>query len=102
MTCESLILRVLITFGCIIPVACFGTGKLGHCVKRCATFVVVGLVSPALKEPLKAALQVAEAASKPHTRFQYLRQFKIFLAFVISLDTKKCDTVAYVMLFLEF
>ena len=52
---------------------------MGHCVKRCFTFVVVDFVSPALREPVKRALQWAEAAIGPHIRFQYLRNVKHFL-----------------------
>ena len=39
---------------------------------------------------------------RPYTRAQYLRQFKLYLAFPISRDLRICDSSACVMRFLEF
>ena len=47
-------------------------------------------------------LTLAGTAIRPHTRAQYLRQFKLYLAFVISRDLKICHSSGCIMLFLEF
>ena len=48
------------------------------------------------------ALNRADSALRPHTRAQYTRQFKLFLAFAISRGLKILDAQASVLLFLEF
>ena len=48
------------------------------------------------------ALNRADSALRPHTRAQYTRQFKLFLAFAISQGLKLLDAQASVLLFLEF
>ena len=64
-------------------------------------FVIVG-VGYQWSNSLKSALTLAGTAIRSHTRAQYLRQFKLYLAFVISQDLRICDSSGCIMLFLEF
>ena len=75
---------------------------MGSCVKQDFMFVIVELGSSQWTNALTSALDLARTAIRPHTRPQYLRQFKLYLAFVISRDLRICDSAACVMLFLEF
>ena len=38
----------------------------------------------------------------PHTRAQYIKQFKLFVAFMLQCDCKKWDATSSVLCFLEF
>ena len=65
-------------------------------------FVIVELDPYKLPDPLTPALNLAGTDIRPHMRAQYLRQFKLYLAFVISRDLRICDSSACIMSFLEF
>ena len=64
-------------------------------------FVIVG-IGHQWSNSLESALTLAGTAIRPHTETQYLRQFKLYLAFVISRDLRICDSYGCIMLFLEF
>ena len=51
---------------------------------------------------LEAALSGAQMGLRPHTLRQYQRQFKLFLAFVISRRFIQLDSVPVILVFLEF
>ena len=48
------------------------------------------------------ALNRAESALRPHTKAQYIRQFKLFLAFACSRGLTILDAQSTVLLFMEF
>ena len=74
---------------------------MAECVQRDVMFVILG-ISKQWSNAVESALTLARTAIRPHTRSQYLRQFKLYLAFVISHDLKVCDSYGCIMLFLEF
>ena len=51
---------------------------------------------------LHDAIQRNQKGLRPQTLYQYNKQFKLFLAFVISHQIRKCDCVSAIMVFLEF
>ena len=60
--------------------------------------VIVGLprhVHPLLCE----AIERGQQGLRPHTLYQYKKQFKLFLAFVISHDIRTLDCVSTIMVF---
>ena len=67
----------------------------------CFTYLVVDL-PVALHCSLHDALHRMQHSLRPHTRAQYHRRFKKYLAIFFSYDLKKFDSVTAVNLFLEF
>ena len=67
-------------------------------LKCCRLFVVL---KPSLQASLGHALARSRQSLQPHTRKQYERQFRLYLAFVISRGLTVLDQVTSV-LFLEF
>ena len=61
----------------------------------------VGVTSNA-KELLSAAVERLTAALRPQTRIQYLRQFKVFMAFTIYTGTQSLNSRSTIITFLEF
>ena len=51
---------------------------------------------------LQRAFTTVHKKLRPHIRFQYLKQFKMFLAFVLYHECKTFDLVSTVLCFLEF
>ena len=51
---------------------------------------------------LQAAMTRGQQGLRPHTVYQYQRQFKLFLAFVISHHICELDCISTIMVFLEF
>ena len=70
------------------------------CHLRCY-LLFVGL-NPILRESLGLALDRSRLTLQPHTRNQYQRQFKLYLAFVISRGLTVLDDATSVLLFLKF
>ena len=68
-------------------------------LKCCYLFVVL---KPSLQASLGHALARSRQSLQPHTRKQYERQFRLYLAFVISRGLTILDPVTSVLLFLEF
>ena len=63
--------------------------------------IFVGVPSQCSRS-LNPALGLATSAIRSHTRHQYSRQFKLYLAFTVSRGFKVCDGPTCVMMFLEF
>ena len=74
------------------------SGTFYH-LKCCYLFVVL---KPSLQASLDHALARSRHSLQPHTRKQYERQFRLYLAFVISRGLTVLDEVTTVLLFLEF
>ena len=64
-------------------------------------FVIVGIprnVYPLLHD----AMERRQQGLRPHTVYQYKKQFRLFLAFVISHQICNLDCISTIMVFLEF
>ena len=48
------------------------------------------------------AMATVQKGLRPHTRAQYVRQFKLFVAFMLQFRCKEWDSVSSVLCFLEF
>ena len=48
------------------------------------------------------AMGTVQKGFRPHTRAQYIKQFKLFVAFMLQYKCKKWDSVSSVLCFLEF
>ena len=73
---------------------------MGSCI---SSFISCILDLPAVMKPLlQRALVTVHQSIRPHIRAQYLRQFKLFLAFVLFHQCKVFDSASTVMCFLEF
>ena len=64
-------------------------------------FYIVGLETPLRQEMLSVLTRVTQGL-RPHTRSQYTRQFKLFLAYVLTRGIRELDAVRTVLLFTEF
>ena len=64
-------------------------------------FYIIGLETPLRREMLSMLTRVTQGL-RPHTRSQYTRQFKLFLAYVLTRGIRELDAVRTVLLFTEF
>ena len=59
-------------------------------------------LSNAMEVWFDQAMRTVHRGLRPHTRAQYIRQFKLFVAFMLQFDCKKWDSISSVFCFLEF
>ena len=62
---------------------------------------IVGLEGT-LKQEMSDVLVRVTQGLRPHTRAQYMRQFKLFLAYVLTRGIRELDAIRTVLLFTEF
>ena len=48
------------------------------------------------------AMETVQKGLRPHNRAQYVRQFKLFVAFMLLFSCKEWDSISSVLCFLEF
>ena len=72
---------------------------MGGCV-TCASIVISHLSQPS-GSLMQAAMRRLDQGLRPHTTMQYVRQFKVFMAFVLYTKIESLDSVQTILLFIE-